>query len=411
MRINKIFGSALRATFVFALCAGTVVSTAAQRELSIAAIQGNSNVSPVTGQRVRAQGIVTALHRTGFFIQTPDDQADDDPLTSEGVFVFTRTAPSKEAAIGNLVSVTGTVEEYRPRSEPNTLPLTEISMQSGSDSIRVVSRDNPLPKPVTLTFKDFQANKIDQLERYEGMRVHVAAMTVVAPTGGRVDIGTSTSASNGVFFGVLKGVPRPFREPGIDIFDIIFLTTSDKEKLQQDVPKLPIFDGNPEKLRVESLGLNGSLAIEASTGTEISELTGVLHYAFRNFTLMVDADSKHKITSTIKPVPMPEPKPGQVSVASINLENLFDDHDDPKIKEPITNKDAFAGRLKKISLAFRQIASLPDLIGVAEAETLSTLKRLAEQINRDVVSSGKPDPNMRRFSKKGTTAEASTTAF
>lgn len=392
---------AVRAALMAVVCVGAALAVAAQREMAISAIQGSSNMSPVMGERVRAQGIVTALHRTGFFIQTPDDQTDDDPLTSEGVFVFTRTAPPKEAAIGNLVSVTGTVEEYRPRNEPNTLPLTEISMQAGRDSVKVISGGNPLPKPVELTPGHFESNKIDQLERYEGMRVYVAAMTVVAPTGGRVDIATSRSTSNGVFFGVLKGIPRPFREPGLDIFDIVFLKDTEKDALQKNFPNLPIFDGNPQKIRVESMGQTGGTAIEAAANTEIADLTGVMHYAFRNFTLLVDADSKHKQSSTIKPVPMPEPKAGQISVAGINLENFFDDHDDPKIKEPVVTKEGFAGRLKKISLAFRDVLTLPDVIGVAEAENLAGLKRLAEAINRDTVSAGKPDPQYEAFLEDG----------
>ena len=392
---------AVRATLLASVCFGAVLAVTAQREMAISAIQGNSNMSPVAGERVSTQGIVTGLHRTGFFIQTPDEKADNDPLTSEGIFVFTRTEPPKEAAIGNLVSITGMVEEYRPRNETNTLPLTEVSMQAGRDSVKVISRGNALPKPVELSIKDLESNKIDQLERYEGMRVYVAAMTVVAATGGRVDIATSRSTTNGVFFGVLKGTPRPFREPGLDIFDIAFLNNAGKEQLQKDFPNLPIFDGNPQKIRVESLGQTGSTVIEAAANTEIADLTGVLHYAFRNFTLLVDADSKHKQSSTIKPVPMPEPKAGQISVASINLENFFDDHDDPKIKEPIASKEAFAGRLKKISLAFRDVLTMPDIIGVAEAENLAALKRLADEVNRDAVSSGKPDPKYEAFLEDG----------
>ena len=68
---------AVRAALMAVVCVGAALAVAAQREMAISAIQGSSNMSSVMGERVRAQGVVTALHRTGFFIQTPDDRTDD----------------------------------------------------------------------------------------------------------------------------------------------------------------------------------------------------------------------------------------------------------------------------------------------------------------------------------------------
>ena len=61
-------------------------------------------------------------------------------------------------------------------------------------------------------------------------------MTVVAPTGGRVDIKNASAESNGVFFGVAKGVSRPFREPGLDIRDLN--ASPDKDKWKRDLPRI-----------------------------------------------------------------------------------------------------------------------------------------------------------------------------
>ncbi|WP_205006704.1 hypothetical protein, partial [Escherichia coli] len=85
--------------------------------------------------------------------------------------------------------------------------------------------------------------KIDQLERYEGMMVKVDSLIVVAPTGGFEDEKTGKVISNGIFFGVLPGTPRPFREPGISL--LMWLV----DKLPQTIP---YFDMNPELLRVDS---------------------------------------------------------------------------------------------------------------------------------------------------------------
>src|SRR5690606_9565241 len=135
--------------------------TVAQRELSIAQIQGTKNLSEYVGETVSTSGIVTGRIRSGFFVQTPDARADGDPLTSEGIYVFTNSEPPAEAAIGNEVSVTGKVEEYRNRNENYGLTITEISHVVGRDKIRVISSENPLPKPISLTLSDFSANRVD----------------------------------------------------------------------------------------------------------------------------------------------------------------------------------------------------------------------------------------------------------
>src|SRR5687767_11756328 len=107
-------------SFRFAVCAALlclgVASVSAQKDHTIAEVQGTKGVSPLEGQRVRVTGVVTARTRTGFFIQTPDEKIDADPNTSEGIFIFTKTAPDPAAAVGSLIAASGTVEEYRPRS-------------------------------------------------------------------------------------------------------------------------------------------------------------------------------------------------------------------------------------------------------------------------------------------------------
>lgn len=49
------------------------------------------------------------------------------------------------------------------------------------------------------------------------MRLRIASLTMVSPTLGSVIESSATGTSNGVFYGVIGGVTRPFREPGIDV--------------------------------------------------------------------------------------------------------------------------------------------------------------------------------------------------
>ncbi|HEV8592997.1 MAG TPA: hypothetical protein VGQ55_12905, partial [Pyrinomonadaceae bacterium] len=246
-----------------------------------------------------------------------------------------------------------------------------------------------------LTPADFGANAIDQLEKYEGMRVTVPEMTTVAPTGGRVDIKTASAVSDGVFYGVLKGTPRPFRESGLDIRDL--LNSPDKDKVKQDHPKLRIFDANPEIIRVDT----GEQSINVPSLTDLTNLTGVLHYAFGRCTILADFDKKLSATFTIKPKPLPVPTDRQLSIAGMNLENFFDDQDDPGIKEDVLTPEAFQRRLKKVSMAIRDYMQMPDVIGSVEVENLATLRKLAEKINVDSVAAGKPNPKYEAYLIEG----------
>src|SRR6056297_2762724 len=111
--------------------------------MTIAQIQGRDHVSPLVGTEVAVSGIVTATRSNGFYLQDPIGDGDD--ATSEGIFVFTRTAPT--VAIGDGVAVGGTVAEFIPGgAETGNLSTTQIS----ACSVLVISSENPLPDPVIL---------------------------------------------------------------------------------------------------------------------------------------------------------------------------------------------------------------------------------------------------------------------
>ena len=398
----------MRKTFFLAAFAAAIfsfggTSVLAQKELPISAIQGDGVVSPYERQQVKTSGVVTARRRDGFFLQTPDGKDDKDPKTSEGIYVFTKDAPSADAAIGSLISITGQVQEFRPRAANGaTLPITEISMFADRDKIQVLEKSVPLPKPVEITAADFKENSITELEKYEGMRVIVPQLFVVAPTGGRTNNVENTSDSNGSFFGVVKGMEKPFRGAGYDIFEYIFLSKSEKESFQKERPGIKLFDGNPERLRIESLGLDGGTPLDVAAGTTLKDLSGVMHYSYNTWTILTDPNARPSVAgyeSTV--VKLPAATDRQFAVAGMNLENFFDDVDDPGIKEDIVKTEALKARMNKISLTIRERMQMPDVIGVVEAENLAVLKRLAEKINSDAVAAGKPDPKYAAFLEDG----------
>ncbi len=387
------------------------LTVSAQKEHSISEAQGDKNVSAFEKQPVQLSGIVTARTKTGFFLQSPDDKTDNNPATSEGIFVYTKSEPTVEAAIGNMITVTGTISEFRPRAEPAGLSITELSMFKDRDTIKVVSKDNALPKPIVLTAADFASNKIDQLEKYEGMRVAVETLTVVAPTKGRVNDKTGAATSDGTFYGVVKGMPRPFREPGMDIFDVNFASDKEKEQMKKDTPKMTIFDSNPEAIRIDSNEQVGAQTLNVTAKAEIKNLVGVMHYGFQKYTILPDAGGKAAVSNLIKSSPLPPITERQFSLAGMNLENFFDDEDDPKIKEDIVTPEAFQNRMKKISMAIRDYLRFPDVIGTIEVENLAVLKKLADKINADAVADKQTNPKYEAYLIEGNDARGIDVGF
>src|SRR3954453_2422453 len=74
-------------------------------------IQSAAHLSPLAGTRVvDVPGVVTAVAANRFFLQDPQPAAA--PATSEALVVFTGSAP--HVAVGDAVTVAGTVQEFRP---------------------------------------------------------------------------------------------------------------------------------------------------------------------------------------------------------------------------------------------------------------------------------------------------------
>jgi predicted extracellular nuclease len=355
-------------------------------------IQGNGATSPLVGQRIHTTGIVTARKSNGYFVQTSDAAADLDPATSQGVFVFTSTAPPAAAAIGNLVHVAGSVIEFVPTQDPGQAPTTEIS---GFATTSVLSTGHALPTPIALTttFPD-PAGPLDQLERVEGMRVVAPSFTVAAPTEGNTSEPNATGTSNGIFHGVVTGVARPFREPGIQ--------APDPAPLGSSLPPIPQWDFNPELLTVDSDALGGAaFTLNVPAGTVITNLTGPLDYGFRRFTILRDPTVAITVTDGPAPHAARAPTADEFTVAAYNLERFFDTINDANKDDPILTAAAYTKRLNKASVGIRNYLNTPDILGVVEVEKLPVLQSLAERINADAVAEGQPDPQYVAFLEEG----------
>lgn len=320
--------------------------------LEIWEIQGSGFSSPFEGSAVTTQNnVVTAVGVDGFFMQTPASRTDGDIATSDGIFVFTGGAPA--VAVGDLVDVSGNVQEF--------FGFTEF----GSGSSITVSGTGTLPAPVTF---DASVPSPDSLapscglfefECYEGMLIEIANGTVTGPN---QRFGTDPVAE----VQITATPTRAFREPGIQYPGLV---------------GLPEWDGNPEvfELDPDRLGLPNQVIPAGSTFSA----TGVLGFEFSGYELWPS-------TLSVVPAPLPVPVrprgPGELTVGSLNVFRLFDDVDDLPDGDRddfVVSTAEYARRLAKFSAYIREVLGSPDILAVQEAEKLGVLEDLAAQIALD----------------------------
>src|SRR6266550_6805709 len=273
-------------------------------------IQGAAHISPLNGQTLgNVPGIVTAKRTNGFNLQDPN--ADSDPATSEGIFVFTSTAPTS-VSIGDAVRIKATVSEFRPGGATTAnLTTTELA----SPKITVLSHGNALPSatvigiggrmPPTSVIEDDASSGdvetsglfdpasdgLDFYESLEGMLVQINDPVIVGPTNSFNEI--PVLPDNGSWAG-----PRTARG------GILYSYA----------------DGNPERIIVDDAiaAIPGGLNVGDHFAGSV---TGVVDYNFGLF--MVE------LTQTPTRVPGPltkettaPPTVNDLTVATFNVQNL-----------------------------------------------------------------------------------------
>ncbi len=298
--------------------------------LEIFEIQGNGLSSPFDGQTVTTEGnVVIGVSSNGFFMQTPTVRSDADDTTSDGIFVFTSSAPS--VAVGDQVDVTGDVIEFNGLTEFSNSP--SVSVDGTAPLPDAVVFDTNTPSTVAMAVPD--------LERFEGMLVEVDGITV-GPSNRFRDVPVT------VF-----GVDRPFREPGIEFPGL------------PAPPVLPVWDGNPELFEMDPNG--AGLPNQNFNSLTLFQATGPLTFAFGDYQLRPTALT---VGAELQPLPQPAraAQPGELSLATLNMFRLFAGQ---------------ADRLAKFSIYIRDEMGAPDVIAVQEVDVIETLEALATEINMD----------------------------
>jgi predicted extracellular nuclease len=278
-------------------------------------IQGAAHRSPLEGQAASdVFGVVTARVSNGFFFE--DLNADGDPATSEGLFVFTSSPPT--VALGDAVLVDGLVTEFRPGGATgNNLTQTELT----SPVVEIASSGNTLPGPsvigkgarvppdevidndstgdaeVSGVF-DPAEDGLDFYESFESMRVQVNKARVVGPTNA---------------FGEIPVVGDSGSRASID-------TDRGGLVIRPD-------DFNPERIHLDDRLMPVPLL---DVGDRFkSPVVGILDYSFGNFKL----DVSEPVVTVSGELEREEAKAASVNelaVATFNVENL-DPGDGPAV--------------------------------------------------------------------------------
>jgi hypothetical protein len=277
-------------------------------ETTISAIQGSDHVSPYENQQVEGvHGIVTAIRADGFYMQSL--VPDDDPATSEGIYVQQELIPTVRP--GDEVLVSAVVKERVLNGNPaNDLMITHLRYPT----IEILSRGNPLPAPTIIgqggrmpptevigsetqgrVFTDSNFDPasagLDFYESLEGMLVQVNHAVVVGPTNQYKEI--VVLPDMGVWAGLRTPRGGIVIQPG---------------------------DFNPERIIIDD-------ALREMPFVQVGDyspqpIIGVLDYTFGNYKLQPIEDVSF-LSGGLQPSdPLEPPSPGGIRIATYNVEVL-----------------------------------------------------------------------------------------
>ncbi|WP_226577435.1 choice-of-anchor I family protein [Acuticoccus sediminis] len=250
--------------------------------LAIYDIQGAGHLSAYDGDVVQTTGIVTAVDTNGFYLQDVDGDGND--ATSDGIFVFTGSAPA--VAVGDEATVTGTVDEYQPGDpEDANLTITEIV----SPEVTVLSSGNALPAATLIG----AAGRTPPTE--------VVITDGETPVDLALDPGTFDPAVDGIdFYESLEGMYVQLDDPAVisttNSYGETWILTddgagstpglNDRGGININADADGYGDLNPERIQIqEDSGLTpGDIAFEV--GTELQDVFGVVSYSFGNFEVL-----------------------------------------------------------------------------------------------------------------------------
>ena len=274
---------------------------------TIMQIQGSGSTSPLAGQAVTTRGVVTRVNNNGYFMQDP--AGDGNPATSDGIFVFTGSAPT--VSVGQLVSVSAKVVEFNTGAAGNadTLAHTVTELTNVSAQTVLGSGYGIAPTPITLP-----ETTDGDLERYEGMLVTIQAPLTVSQNYFLGRYGQLTLSAGGR----LEAPTNRYRAGSADA--VAMADANARRRIVLD-------DGSTQQnpSPIPYIGADGTVR----AGDTVNNLTGVIDYGLVTSSSAGAGD--YKLHSTVAPVftranprtTQPPSVGGTVRIASFNVLNFF----------------------------------------------------------------------------------------
>jgi predicted extracellular nuclease len=359
----------------------------------ISRIQGASHLSPLLGRRVTTEGVVTALVESGFYLQDP--AGDGDRATSDAIFA--ETQPRGAVGVGDRVRIVGTVAESASDGPPTGLRITRLTRTS---ALEVLSRENPLPRPVVIgagglsiprtwviapaelpvDLRDsvqVRANRftpdtdvVDFFEALEGMLVTLRGPVALSPT-------ESRGPGRSDFFA------HPDAGPGTE--DRHLRTAAGGMLLHSGRDNLG--DQNPDRLRIAFHPmLYRERAPILAVGDRIGDITGVMDYAYGAF--QVSPIVPIAVTARsgwVRQVTAIESSRTRLTIATYNVLNLSADSADDLQRTRLASQIVWALRAPDI-LALQEIQDSSGERDDGVVDARPTLRALA----RAVIAAGGP---------------------
>ncbi len=334
--------------------------------VAIGAVQGAAAQSPRVDQAVTVEGVVSRVLDTGWFVQ---DAGDGDDATSDALFVADADNASGVRA-GERVRVRGTVAEQAGKAGSRTALTQPQVRRLGEGALPLLA--------LTQTPADW--------ERLEGMRVRIATLTL-ADTG-RLHDGRALASFDGRLW-----QPGERADPGSDAAAAISADNARRALWLDADGEVTRWPAGIERARTGSL-------IEGATG-------------------VVDADDKagYRLLLESPPAlqaasrPQPPQVPGDVRIAALNLENLFNGDGQgggfPTLRGA-RNADELSRQLAKHVATLRALDA--DVVALMELENdgygpHSSLAALVDALNADGADwravGACPEPCRRVDARKG----------
>ena len=262
----------------------------------ISAVQGSGEASPLVDTLVEIEGIVTADFQgedglDGFFVTSLAADVDNDPMTSEGLFVyFTDT----DVNVGDHVRVQGTVDEYYNSTQ--LADVTQIAVCGTDEVASATSISLPL---------ESQAD----LEAYEGMLVSLDQTLVVTNNYGLGRYGEVELATERLYQGTQVALPG-------DAANAVEAANLTKKILLDDGSTAQ----NSDPTAYPAPGLSAENTLR--TGDTVNAVTGVVTYSFSTYRIHPTVTPQFIATNAREDAPE-QSEEADLRIASFNVLNYF----------------------------------------------------------------------------------------